>query len=123
MPWRVKILEDLPIVKLDFFDVVDESQLNEAFQETVKMVLDHGLSKVLADASSMTGGHTLFDLYPLAVKLGSKKEFSQLKEAVILPDTPEAAESAKFWELACKNRGKQVRVFSEAQPAIAWLME
>jgi len=71
----------------------------------------------------LTGGHTFFDLYPLAVNLATKGGLSHFKEAVILPNSPDAAEGAKFWELACQNRGIQVRIFPDAKMAVAWLME
>jgi hypothetical protein len=45
----------------------------------------------------------------------------QAKVAVMLPASKEAREAVQFYELACKNNGWRVQVFSERQSALDWL--
>ena len=42
--------------------------------------------------------------------------------AVLLAADPEAQEAAQFYQLACTNRGWPVKLFTDRQNAVDWLL-
>lgn len=123
MPWHVIPIAAHPVVELQLTGLMTSAELTEAVAETVRAVREHGVARVLADCRTLAGGHSVFDLYSLASSVADHTAGRSFKEAVILPDNPRAAELANFWKTTCFNRGLQVRIFSDRETAVAWLVE
>ena len=123
MPWHASVHPDLPIVETCFSGVLTPSELSDAAIETLTLAHTSDRILLLGDCSALVGGHSFGDLYSLAnaVRLGDK-DYSSLKEAVLLPTLPAAFNLVKFWETACSNLGIKVRSFSDRQSALDWLL-
>ncbi len=123
MPWNVSAPAALPIIETRYEGVLAPSELADAVRETLVLARSSGRMLFLGDCRAMTGGHSVVDLYSLAEVLLSSGMGRGLKEAVVLPSLPESAESVRFWETACLNRGLRVRIFLDRESALAWLLE
>jgi hypothetical protein len=123
MPWSVRILPEFPIVETKYSGILTPAELTDAVRETMALTQTHGTSLLLGDCLGLEGGHSIVDLYELSDFLGSTGMAQSMKEAVLLPGLPMAAEDVRFWETACLNRGIRVQVFLDRQNAIDWLLQ
>ena len=123
MPWHISIHPDFPIVETCYSGVLSPPELSDSITETLAFSLSHGLNLFLGDCTQLVGGHSVVDLYFFADALAASAGGRAFKEAVILPSLPGSAENVRFWETTCYNRGLNVRIFSERESAIKWLME
>lgn len=99
----------------------DSTELAAAAEQVVAAAIEHGTQRILADCTDLTGGHTIADLYAIAERTTPGRQ--QLREALLLPTSPPAAEYVRFWEDVCRNRGMAVRVFQDRAAALAWLFD
>lgn len=123
MPWCVNHDAKLPFLETRYSGVLTPAELSAAVQATINMVRTHELYQLLGDCTALEGGHSVFDLYALVDVLLATGLAHRIKEAIVLPTLPMATEKVEFWELACMNRGVQVRIFTDRQSAIAWLAQ
>lgn len=121
MAWSLQLHADQQYVEACYTGIVSRSELEISAQDTVKLCRSNGVVRVLVDSRGMIGGHSLGDLYFLSDWLISIKAY-RLREAVLLPQAAAASEHARFWESTCTNRGLTVRVFSDRETALEWLL-
>ena len=121
MSWKINYNLENKIIELSYNDIVTPGELQQAFEETMKMVNQYGSFLILADCRELKGGHTLFDLLELIEQIKVIDDKIFLKEAVILPLEKMPVSKVEFWETACLNRGIKVKLFAESQIAINWL--
>ncbi len=77
----------------------------------------------LIDDTDLEDAGSIFDLYDLPKFYEEIGADRNSKVALILPPPgTAAAEDAHFYETTCQNQGWQVKVFSERQEAINWLL-
>ena len=122
MAWKVVVHQNQPIVEVRYVGVVTPAELSDAAKEILFLSKAHGKHYLLADASAIEGGHFFSDLFHLADSVATSPDFMIHKEAVILPNDPEAAERAMFWRTTASNRGIRVQLFPDRSSAIAWLL-
>lgn len=122
MPWSASLDPRYPVIETIYSGHLSPAELGEAFEAARKLVFDSGRSLVLADCTGLQGGHSVTDLYHLAETFAKVTMEHPVKEAVLLSEMPNTAGMARFWETTCYNRGINVRVFTEREGAIAWLM-
>ncbi len=111
MAWQVKIPETPPIIETLYTGRMTAAELTHAVTETLAAVRDHGRTRLLAD---------LYFVGEMVQKAGLGS--AGLREAVLLPVLPEAADNARFWETTASNRGMVVRLFDDRGKALAWLL-
>jgi hypothetical protein len=119
MTWRIRVIPDFPIIEIVFADAVTSDELGHAFHATVELATEHEVSLFLADCTTLTGGHSVFDLYGIADALSSFQFHRKFAEAVLLPTLGLSAADVRFWETTCRNRGHNVRVFRECGAVIS----
>ena len=122
MPFQV--LPDISrrFLEVRYFGEVTPADLRTAFGEGLHLAREINTFLVLTDCTAMRGGHSLFDLYAMVSDLAGHREIIRYKEAVLMPAAPGLAEKVTFWETACRNRGLWVKVFSDRDSALAWLL-
>jgi hypothetical protein len=123
MPWQSVFHAEQAIVEVTYTGHVTTTELQEALQEIIALGRRHRTLRVLADCAALQGGHSVVDLYFLADSLKSMEEASGMKEALLLPRSPESAQAVAFWETICRNRGLRARAFQDRAAALAWLRE
>lgn len=123
MPWRVIVCPDHPIVETSYSGLLTPSELTSAVHETLAAAEQEGVNRLLADCTTLEGGHSVVDLYTLAKEVAERGIMWTIREAVLLPRRPDAGEKVRFWETTCINRGFTVRLFDDRQAALDWLLE
>ncbi len=123
MSWSASLDPRYPVIETVYSDQLTPRELGDAFEATRNLVISSGRSLLLADCSGLRGGHSVTDLYHLAETFAKVTMEHPVKEAVLLSEMPNTAGMARFWETTCYNRGINVRVFTEREGAIAWLMD
>lgn len=123
MPWSVLLDPQFPVIETIYSGLLSPMELAEAFEETKKLLISSGRKLLIADCSTLQGGHSITDLYHLAETFAKVNLEFPVKEAVILSEALPSSEMARFWETTCYNRGITVQVFSGRDEALAWLMD
>ncbi len=121
MPYDIKFNNDQKIIELTYAGLVTPPELVEALEETAILSRSSGVTRFLADCTTMVGGHSVFDLYALISLYESIGVPRGMKEAILLPSLESPIEDVKFYEIACFNKGYNVRVFKNIRDALSWL--
>ncbi|NTV91757.1 MAG: hypothetical protein HGA72_00315 [Chlorobiaceae bacterium] len=122
MPWRVIVNPHIPVIETCYSGVLTQAELSAAVEETISLAGKYRRNRFLADCTELDGGHSFTDLFFLADFVLNSDPDHLLKEAVITNNAPVASQNASFWETTCLNRGLKVRLFSDRQSAIDWLV-
>ena len=121
MPWDARYVAEPGIVETTFSGRVDPTELRQAALTSLEHGKKNGTSRFLVDCSRLEGGHSVVDLYGLLELLVADPP-SGFREAVLMPHLPAPRQEVEFWEMSCANRGLLVRIFSEREPALTWLL-
>lgn len=121
MPWQIKLAENNSHMEIVYSGVITPQELEEALRAILKLGRENGTTRILADCTGMTGGHSVFDLYYLIALYEKENVPHHMKEAILLPALPEKLEEVKFYETASLNKGYNVRLFENADDARSWL--
>lgn len=122
MPFQVLTDPFRRFLEVRYSGEVTPADLRAAFGEGLQLARELNTFLVLTDCAGMQGGHSLFDLYAMVSDLAGRHEIVRYKEAVLMPAARGLAEKVTFWETACRNRGLWVKVFSDRDSALAWLL-
>jgi len=125
MPWRIQTLAEtrLPLLEVCYEGLLTGADLFDAGRASMAALLKQERPRMLADCTALEGGHSIFDLYELADAIMASGLAPTLREAILTPTLPMPAETVRFWETMCFNRGIQVRIFTDRQRALEWLSE
>ena len=85
-------------------------------------VLESKRTKVLLDERQLTNLEDIFDVYSLA-ETHEALHFARNIEKVAIVGNPKDRSNLEFFEILSRNRGFQVKIFYEPEPAEAWLQE
>ena len=122
MPVTVERHDHPAHVRFILSGLVSAAEVNAAAAELLALVAASGVSRVLADARELEGGHGTFELYEMAERFATDATARSVREAVLLPQSAAMSSELRFWETACVNRGLHVRVFDDEAAALAWLI-
>lgn len=124
MPWHIEMIDHdgHPVIVTHFSGVVLPTELEASVKAAIEVALRYPKPLVLGDCRTLLGGHTFFDLYAMADILQDAGLAPILKEAVLLSELPDTADKVAFWEVTCANRGFRVRIFTDRDEALAWLI-
>ena len=111
---------DHPWFELNYRGMISPQELNEALDSITEQALQNGKRRILADCRELQGGHSSADLLRLVERFDSTAMGRSFREAVLVQEGM-AADAVRFYETVCRNRGFQVRVFSERSAAESWL--
>jgi hypothetical protein len=123
MPWKVVYHQEIGAVETRYEGILSPDELLAAVEETLLQGREHNVELFLGDCSTLQGGHSIVHLYDLALLLQSRDIPRTVKEALILPVLDARKQEVDFWETFCRNRGYNVRVFSDRDKALEWLCE
>jgi hypothetical protein len=122
MPWSVTVLPDHPILVISYSGALTSADFTEAFHASGQKAMEHRVVRFLADCTELGGGYSVFDLFFLVDMIEATGVPPDFREALLLPTTPGQIGNAKFYEDACMNRGILVKLFTDRDEALAWLM-
>ncbi len=122
MPYQVCFNEKDQIVETVYQGLLTSDELMEAAMASLKVAEQHQTTRFLGDCTTLDPGGSLFDIYDL-VQFYENIPFARFsKEAILLPQIPQAVEDMQFYELVSQNRGFEVRIFADRQVALDWLL-
>lgn len=123
MPNSVVWNHDLNIIEINFWESISSEDLEESTVTALKLAHDHKLSKFLVDISEADITAPLVDVYDLPDKRFDEMGADRKNRLALIPSSSaKGKKDAKFFENACVNRGRVVRIFTKYEAAIEWLL-
>jgi hypothetical protein len=119
----VRFLEEAGVVEMVFVGSASAEEIDAGMVAAGTAGAEHLSRRYLVDVREQVSGGTAFDILALGEFLASLPPDVIEREAVLLPLDPAAVEEFQFFETVCRNRGLDVRVFTERDAALAWLTE
>lgn len=98
-------------------------ELREAILQTLTLVHNHGIHRLLGDCSSLLGGHSVADVKDFFDMVKKSDKIIPIREAILIPTTPEAMGYVYFWTCLAQIKGMVVKPFEGRQEALAWLLD
>lgn len=123
MPYQIRYVEKYDLVETLYMGSMSIDEVQTAAMDTLRTAQAHQTLRLLGDCLQLEGGASLFDIYELASLFEAVPQARFFKEAIILPTLPKPLEEMQFYETTTRNRGFNVRVFTDRDEAIAWLLE
>lgn len=121
MSWDLDVVGSEGILQITAHGVMDAGKVRQMAAEAVASGLNHGLNRVLVDSRDMTLEMTTLAIYNLPktlMELGLER--TDRVAHVVSPNGP-GNRDLEFYETVSRNRGLQVRLFSDQDAALDWL--
>jgi len=118
MPDELYVDEATNIIKVRSYGIVSRDDIAASMDRTRQIMEQKGISKALVDTRDQEKMPGTFDVFQLFSTLPNN-----LRAALLVQDDQNTAESQKFAETVCLNRGIQVRIFSSEGEALTWLQD
>ena len=122
MHWEIKYHSGINVIETIYNGIISQKELQEAVRTNVEESVKHSANKFLSDCSNMSGGHTLLDLYDKDQHILTTKAGKFQKEAVIIPEEEYTITGVSFYATVCRNKGLNVKIFTNRDEALQWLM-
>ena len=100
---------------------VSPGQLEGAVLQTIELARGSGVWRFCTDVTGLVGGHSPGDLFAVVALLEQLGLPRTLREAILVPPATLAPQDVQFYEDTCRNRGWNVRIFTERERAFEWL--
>lgn len=125
MSYTITFMPDTKILKTVFEGNVKKGEVDEVMVKNLEMAKQYQTTLFLVDCTKIEDESSfVLENYETGILLTkiSKEMPGRLKDALILPRSPKAAENLRFFETVTRNRGMSVRSFENEEDAIAWLL-
>jgi hypothetical protein len=126
MPYTITHLEEKNILEAIYRGRVKPTEVMTAITKLLFLAKKHKTNLFLIDCLELIDDKALvFENYKLGVDLTkiTQKIPEQVKDAIILPRSPQAADNIRFFETVAINRGLNIRLFKNREDALEWLLE
>lgn len=122
MSFKAKYNKHLNLIESTYKGIIKGEELMQQVLSNIDLAKKNNTHKFLTDCRELSPNINVIDSYKL-VKLYEKLEgASNMKEAILIPDIPEAARAIEFYETVSLNRGFQVKAFTDRDEALSWLL-
>lgn len=125
MPYQITFIPETKIIKTVFDGNVKKGEVDEVMVKNLEMAKEYQTALFLVDCTEIKDESSfVLENYETGILLTkiAKEMPGRLKDALILPRSPKAAENLRFFETVTRNRGMSVRSFENEADAIAWLL-
>lgn len=122
MPVDITISETNDYILLNYSGNISNDDLLYSIKKAVELQSENEINSYLADCSNMISSHSILDIFSKVQTMQNMGIRKDLKEAIVLPLNTESADKVKFYETACLNRGYRVKIFSDKNEALNWLL-
>ncbi len=119
MPATIKFNKKDNLIKIRSFGEVTAEDMQKTIEEASKMCRDHGVDKILVDASDETSLPSVMSLFEIGSNLVKTEGLKNVKFAVIM--SKKTMTELKFLESVTQNRGGLVEMVSSREEALEWL--
>jgi len=121
MAWSIDFNESTRSVVIVATGPVTYDDARAQTEEAVRLMKEHGTSRVLADYSEGITEVSLANLYWLVDFYRQVDAPSDIRGAVVLPRSGHRIEAYQFHALAARNAGYNIRLFETRADAEKWL--
>ena len=122
MPYTVRHNPASGFIEVTFTGLMTGADLREVTTKAISLSKQEATTRFVIDAFAAELAALIYEIYDLPARQYVEEELSrETRAVVILPASEKARAAALFYETACRNRGWDVRTFSERQAAIDWL--
>jgi hypothetical protein len=122
MPYTANYNSILDIVELTFTGLITGADLREAASDCTSLQKKTAALRFLVDANGWDTNASVIDILELPAEQYWKEGFDhRTRIAVVLPELTSTQVAARFYEVACQNRGWNARVLPNRHDAILWL--
>ena len=123
MPWSVKQDPEPGLTELDCSGCLTNHDIEATETKALALAAEAGPGRFLKDLSKVEAlDLTTLDIYYLPERWRSLQANRRNREAILAPDSSAIMNDLLFYETVCQNRGWQVKIFSQRQDAIEWLL-
>lgn len=123
MAFTINYLAESRVIEICYIGELSKSELVESLFKAGELGKEKLTTLVLTDCTKMTGGHSFFDLYDLFALFEEAQVDHRLKESIVFDAGAPVTEVISFFETAALNRGYNVRIFTDREVAMAWLLQ
>jgi hypothetical protein len=117
MPEIVTVNSEAGIIEVLSTGNVSKTDMFATYESVAGYYRQHGITKLLIDATAMDSLPPIGDIYQFVVKMS--QQGIKVKQAVVISDT--TPESMRFVDDVANNRGVQFKIFTSRQAALEWL--
>jgi hypothetical protein len=123
MTWGIKENPGTARTELVYSGCLTKHDIEATATKALALAVQAGSGRFLKDLGKVeTLDLTTIDIYNLPERWRSLKANRGNREAILAPDSSAIMNDILFYETACQNRGWQVKIFSQRQDAIEWLL-
>jgi hypothetical protein len=119
--WTIEFLDDISTVTIVYEGVTTADDLRTAIPQAIELAGQKETRRFLCDCSRLVSGGSTLDIFEMAQMLEQIPGIHQYRDAIIMPANTMEQDELRFFETAARNRGINVRVFTDREHAIAWL--
>jgi hypothetical protein len=123
MPYEIRFLEEKGIISIENSGELTYDELIEQTKRAINLGLENNSHLFLTDFSNVAVHASTMEVFQfpeIYEQLGMAK---MSKIAVLVSGMELNTEELKFYETICLNRGWQVKIYLEKEPAIEWLIK
>jgi hypothetical protein len=120
MPTSIKIIHTQDFIRAKPDGALDLMASRNLLKDLVSEFETAGKHRVLVDTREADVHLSTTDIYDLGVALADEPVLRREKIALLVP--PEENIDARFLETVGRNRGADLRAFTEFETAITWLI-
>ena len=122
MPWRVDHDLELGIVHATYSGRVTAAEFKAGTLETIARMAEHRINLLLIDDSELEIAVSTSEIFQMPDFYEKAHAHRSSRWALVHPPDPEALKHFRFYENVCRNRGWPVKLFSDRQAALDWLL-
>jgi hypothetical protein len=122
MPVNVKVINAKEFIRTTVSGALDFAESQRAILDIASQIKQPGEYEVLIDIRGAETILSIADLYELAVALTGQSSLIDSKIGILVPMTMNDVDKARFFETVAQNRGARIRVFTDFEEAITWLI-
>lgn len=120
MPTNITIIQTQDFIRAAPDGALDLTASRDLLKDLVRKFDTAGQYHVLVDTRGAEVRLSIPNIFELGVALAAEPVLARQKVALLAP--PEEQENAEFFETVGINRGANLRVFTDFETAITWLV-
>jgi len=122
MPVNVKVINAKEFIRTTVSGVLDFAESKRGILDIASQIRQPGEYEVLIDIRGAETILSIADLYELAVALAGQPSLIDSKIGLLGPMTMSDVDKACFFETVAQNHGARIRVFTNFEEALTWLI-
>ncbi len=119
---QVRYIEEIRVIESMFDETYTPQDIIDSTKQAISFSKNMGTNLFLADCTKLKRSRSVLEIYGIGDVFIGMNIPRGIRQAVILPAKKEIESNSRFYETATRNKGYDVKVFSDRFEAIAWLI-